>query len=405
MLDRLRNLGPGALVTAAFIGPGTITTCTLAGTEFGYALLWALIFATLATIALQEMSARLGIITQKGLGTVLRDTLETSSLRWPLFAIILVALFLGNCAYEAGNLSGAALGLQTVFGETDTVFRLSVIAIALIAAILLWIGSYRIIERLLLALVVLMAVSFVITVFLVRPDMGAFLEGMVVPKVPPGSLMIIIALIGTTVIPYNLFLHASAVKDRWNKPEDLSAARSDTTLAIGLGGLITILIAATAASFAMSTGLRIESAGDMAQQFEPLYGRFSTYILGLGFLAAGLSSAVAAPLATAYAVSEVLGFRGGTRSWTFKTVALIVILAGAATALTGIRPIRIILLAQFANGLLLPIIAGFLLFAMNQTKWLGRHANSKAANLVGAAIVLITFGLGVRLILSAVGMV
>ncbi|MCP4048058.1 MAG: divalent metal cation transporter, partial [Gammaproteobacteria bacterium] len=111
-VDRLKEFGPGALVAAAFIGPGTVTTATLAGANFGYALLWALVFATLATIILQEMAARFGTVTQMGLGQALRERLSTSIWRWPMFALITVALYLGNAAYQAGNLSGAALGIE-----------------------------------------------------------------------------------------------------------------------------------------------------------------------------------------------------------------------------------------------------------------------------------------------------
>ncbi|MCV6605401.1 MAG: divalent metal cation transporter, partial [Porticoccaceae bacterium] len=123
MLNKLRNLGPGVLVAAAFIGPGTVTACTVAGASFGYALLWALLFATLATIVLQEMSARLGTITQKGMGEVLLDGLRHSPFKWPLFGLILVALYAGNAAYEGGNLAGAALGIEAIFGSSSQVFR------------------------------------------------------------------------------------------------------------------------------------------------------------------------------------------------------------------------------------------------------------------------------------------
>lgn len=349
------------------------------------------------------MSARLGLVTQKGLGANLADIFERSGLKWPLFGIILLALFLGNCAYEAGNLSGAALGLQTVFGDSAYVFKVSVVLIAGLAAALLWRGNYKLIEKLLLGLVMLMAASFIVTFFLVKPDMSAFFKGLLIPQIPDGSLMILIALIGTTIIPYNLFLHAAAVKDRWSSAQDLPAARSDTVVAIGIGGLITILIASTAASFALTTGLEIKNAGDMARQFEPLYGSFSTYVLGVGFFAAGLSSGIAAPLATSYAVTEILRLKGGTTSRPFKLISLTVILCGTSIALTGVKPIEIILTAQFANGLLLPIIAAFLLFAMNQKKLLGRYANSPLANAVGIAIVFIMIGLGARLILRSIG--
>lgn len=403
MLQKLKSVGPGALVAAAFIGPGTVTACTLAGANFGYALLWALVFATLATIVLQEMSARLGVVTQRGLGETLALILENSLWKWPLVALIGVALYLGNAAYEAGNLSGAALGIQAVAGEGDSVFKLSVGAISILAAALLLAGSYKHIEKVLIGLVLLMAAAFVATFVIVGPDLLALGQGLVLPSIPDGSLFTIIALIGTTVVPYNLFLHASAAKTKWVGEENLAAARADTGLAIGLGGIITILIVATAASSMFAAGLTVSGAGDMARQFEPLFGPFSAYLLGVGLFAAGLSSSITAPLATAYAMTEVLGLKGGQKSRAFRLIALSVILVGAGLSLTGVRPITIILSAQFANGLLLPIIASFLLFAMNKKELLGRYANGLTANILGGLVLLVTAGLGLRLVLRAIG--
>lgn len=403
MMKRLKNIGPGALVAAAFVGPGTITTCTLAGVSFGYALLWSLVFATVTTIILQEMSARLGIITQKGLGEILAETLSSSPLKWPLFGLIILAMYVGNGAYEAGNLSGAALGIQALAGETDLVFRISIIAISAVAAGLLFLGTYKQIEIILLTLVLLMAVSFVATFIMVKPDLAAFGRGLVVPELPSGSGMIVIALIGTTVVPYNLFLHASAVKTRWDKPENLNDARVDTVAAIGIGGLITIFVAGTAAASALAISGEITSAADMAKQVEPLYGAASKYLLGIGFFAAGLSSGIAAPLATGYIVSEILGLKGDVTSFKFRLIMMSIIIAGAGVALTGIKPITIIVSAQFANGLLLPLIAGFLLFAMNRKALLGIHANGIVANILGGGIVIVMIGLGLRLVLRSLG--
>jgi len=403
LISRFKNIGPGALVAAAFIGPGTVTACTLAGANYGYTLLWALLFATFATIILQEMSARLGLVTQKGLGENLRGLLDGSVFKWPLFGLIIVALYVGNAAYEAGNLSGAALGIQAIFGETPTSYRLAVIAISCLAALLLCLGSYKHIEKFLIGLVSVMALAFAATFLAVEPDLLALFKGLVTPKVPSGSLLIVIALIGTTVVPYNLFLHASAVKQKWSGTDDLGAVRRDTAAAIGLGGLITILIASTAAASLFGSGLAINGAGDMAVQLEPLFGVFAKYMLGIGFFAAGLSSSITAPLATAFAMTEILGVKGGVSSRAFKGIALSVIFIGAGLALTGLKPITIILSAQFANGLLLPIIAGFLLVTMNKKGLLGRYANSLWGNFLGGGVVLITAILGLRLILKAVG--
>ncbi|MFT6777312.1 MAG: manganese transport protein, partial [Paraglaciecola sp.] len=145
-------------------------------------------------------------------------------------------------------------------------------------------------------------------------------------------------------------------------------------------------------------------AGDMAAQLEPLFGTFSRTMLGIGFFAAGLSSSITAPLATAYAMTEILNIKGGTSSQTFKMIALSVIFCGASLALTGIKPISIILAAQFANGLLLPIIAIFLLVVMNQKKQLGQYTNKWLGNTLGMIVVVVTAGLGIRMIMSATGL-
>jgi len=402
VLGRLRNIGPGAFVVAAFIGPGTVTTCTLAGANFGFGLLWTIVFATAATIILQEMAARLGVVTQKGLGESLSEIFAESPAKWPLFLLITLALYMGNAAYEAGNLSGAALGLQAVFDSDAPVFGWFVLGISLAAGILLWQGTYKYIERILLSLVVLMALSFVTTFAIVRPDIAALFRGLVIPDIPGGALTTVIALIGTTVVPYNLFLHAAAAKEKWRSESDLADARTDTAISIGLGG---ILIVSTAAASFFGSGLKISGAGDMATQFEPLFGRFSRYLLGLGFLAAGLSSAITAPLATAHVMTELLKSGAGPASKLFRSVGLSVIAVGAVLSLTGIKPLTIILSAQFANGLLLPIVAVFLLYAMNQERILGEHTNGGRANALGIAVVVVTAGLGTWSILRATGVV
>ena len=403
-IGRLKDFGPGALVAAAFIGPGTVTTATLAGANFGYTLLWALVFATLATIILQEMAARFGTITQMGLGQALRVRLAASVWRWPMFVLIMVALYLGNAAYQAGNLSGAALGIEAVIGAGQYTFRLAVLFIAAVAGFILWRGSYKQIEKVLIALVLFMGVAFVATFIVVQPDLSELIHGLFVPGIPDGSLMTIIALIGTTVVPYNLFLHASAAKSKWVGRENLSAARTDTVVAIGLGGLITIFIVSTAAASMFARGLSVTSASDMALQFEPLFGPFSRHLMGLGFFAAGLSSSITAPLATAYAISEITGIEGGVKAAKFRAISISVLIFGMIVALLGIKPINIIIGAQFANGLLLPIIASFLLFAMNQKAMLGEYANGWKANLAGSTVLIITLGLGLRMIAKSVGL-
>lgn len=403
MLQKLQNMGPGILVTAAFIGPGTITACTLAGANFGYALLWALAFATITTIILQEMAVRLGTVTQQGLGETLLIMLQSSVWKWPLIGLIILALFGGNSAYEAGNLAGAAIGLQAIFGDNDLMYQIAIIGLSILGATILLRGNFKQIEGVLIFLVGLMGLSFIISFFVVQPELGKMFEGLLVPIIPEGSLLTVIALIGTTVVPYNLFLHASAAKNQWSNPDQLPEARADTFISIGLGGLIAILVVSTSAASMFAHALTVNSAADMATQFEPLFGSFAKYLLGIGMFAAGLSSVITAPLATGYAISEVLNLQGGMKSLPFKIVCLSIIVIGAVLALTGIKPVNLILLAQFANGLLLPIIAGFLLYAMNNKQLLNSYANKKMHNILGLIVLLITAGLGARMILKALG--
>lgn len=401
-LNFLKNVGPGALVAAAFIGPGTVTVCTLAGANFGYTLLWALLFATVATIIFQEMSGRLGTIAQKGLGEALRESLQHSIWKWPLFALIAIALYGGNAAYEAGNLSGAALGVSAILDEpSDNVFTWTIIIIALVAALALWRGSYKQVERLLMALVLFMGVAFISTFIVSRPDLAAFMQGMFTPSIEDESLVTVVALIGTTVVPYNLFLHASAAKARWQGEADLPAARTDSIVSIGLGGLVAMFIVSTAAASLFSRGLGASSAADMAIQLEPLFGSFSKYLLGAGLFAAGLSSSLTAPLATAYAITEIINPNAIIKEKIFRGVSLSVLLVGVVFALSGAKPINIIIGAQFANGLLLPIIAAFLLYTMNNKALLGKHTNGLVANSLGAIVFLVSVGLGVRLVLKS----
>ena len=397
------SIGPGALVAAAFIGPGTVTACTLAGANFGYALIWALVFATIATVILQDMAARLGVGARLGLGEALMQSVGTGPLKWAAGGLVFAALAIGNGAYEAGNLAGGALGAEAIFGAGSPDRRIIVLLLSLLAAAMLLYGKYKPLERLLIGLVMVMSAAFILSAILVRPDLSAFAAGLV-PRIPEGGLLTTIALIGTTIVPYNLFLHAAAARHRWEAADGVKAARADTVVSIGFGGLVSILIVATAAAALFQKGIVVESATDMARSIEPAFGAAARYLVGIGLLAAGLTSAITAPMATAYALSEIVGGDADKRKTLFRYTALAVVVAGASISMLGLKPVSLILIAQYANGLLLPIIAIFLLVVMNRKALLGTHANGLASNLAGGAVVLITLGLGVRMILRAAGL-
>ncbi|MBT8114004.1 MAG: Nramp family divalent metal transporter [Arenicella sp.] len=395
--------GPGVLVAAAFIGPGTVTACTLAGADFGYALIWALVFATIATIILQDMAARLGVGARLGLGEALMQAFGHGAAKWIMVALVFTALAVGNAAYQAGNLAGAALGYKALIANPLAGDRVPVLLLAGFASTVLYFGRYRLLERLLLALVMLMSTAFVITALITRPDWSAIATGLL-PQVPPGGLITAIALIGTTIVPYNLFLHASASRQRWESINSLATARTDAVVSIGFGGLISILIVSTAAASLFQSGVVVNNAADMALSIEPAFGAAARYLIGFGLLAAGLTSAITAPMATGYALSEILGTDKQHQRKLFRATALSVVAFGAALALLGIKPVSLILLAQYANGLLLPIMAIFLLLIMNRKSVLGEHVNGIASNIAGAVVVIVTLGLGLRSILRAAGL-
>lgn len=402
MLSKLRSVGPGALTAAAFIGPGTVTTATVAGATYGYALVWALVFATIAAIVLQEMAARLGVAGRLGLGEAITGAATSKPLKWAAAGLIIAALFVGNAAYEGGNIAGAALGLEAAFPDIGA-RRSFVAAIAILAGGILLFGGYRLIEKFLIGSVLLMSLSFAAALITVGPDWLALAKGASAPAIPAGALPIVIGLIGTTIVPYNLFLHAAAARKRWAGADALSEARFDTRLSIGLGGVVSILVLSTAAASLFASGLKVDNAADMARQLEPAFGAGATYLLAAGLFAAGLSSAITAPLATGFAAAELFGFESNPKALLFRLVAGGIIFVGAVVALTGARPIEIIIFAQFANGLLLPIIACFLLYAANSKRLLGQYVNGALANIAGGVVVLITAGLGLRAILRALG--
>lgn len=393
LLDRLKSVGPGAMVAGAFIGPGTVTTATVAGVETGVSLLWALLFSVLATIVLQEMAARLGLVTGRGLGEAIRRRFRGTAGWLVAAALVLSAVALGNAAYQTGNLLGGSLGLSGLFGGAE---RWWAGGIAAAAFGLLWTGRYRVVERALVLLVSLMAVVFVVTAAMLMPGASELLSGLLLPSLPADrqGRLLVIGLVGTTVVPYNLFLHASAVRERWEGPESLPAARTDTVLSVLVGGAVSMAVVVAAAA-ASDVG-EVASAADMSVQLEPLLGSWAGVFFAVGLFAAGMTSAVTAPLAAAYATAGVLGWERDLRSARFRAVWGGVLAAGLVFALVGVRPVPAILFAQVANGLLLPAVALFLVVSVNDSGRMGERVNAPWLNVAGGLVILVTAVLGLR---------
>lgn len=191
LVKKIKTIGPGALVAAGFVGPGTVTTCTVSGASYGYTMLWALLFATIATIVFQEMAARIGIITHQGLGENIRNRIPNKLLKGIAVIVVLIAIFIGNIAYETGNVTGGILGIQAITqslgapSESNTMIMwIAAIVIGILGFCILWVGNYKIVERILTAIVVFMGVVFLVTAILSQPDWGRGTGWFVQPKTP-----------------------------------------------------------------------------------------------------------------------------------------------------------------------------------------------------------------------------
>jgi Mn2+/Fe2+ NRAMP family transporter len=386
-MKRLLNILLWSVIAAAFIGPGTVTTAARAGSDFRLALAWSLLFSVVACLVLQEAAGRLTVLTGRELGEAIGARYGGSRwLRW-LPALAVAGLVLGCAAYEAGNLLGGVAGLRLI---ADVPQAAATAAAGAAAAVLLATGSTRWIARFLGALVALMGIAFLVTAVRLGPDLVELVTGLLVPRVPVGATVLVLGLVGTTVVPYNLFLGSALARD-----SGLTEMRWGLAVAIGGGGLISLAVLVVGS--VLGGGLEYER---LAAVLEQRLGAGAGAYLGFGLFAAGFTSAMTAPLAAALAARSVFGAddeRWSPTSARFRAVWLLVLLAGMGFGIAGVQPIPVIILAQAFNGLLLPFIAVFLWIAMNDRVLLGeRGVNSTLQNLVMGTVVLVCVVLGLR---------
>ncbi len=401
MKKRLLNILFWSVISAAFIGPGTVTTASKAGAEFQYKLLWALVFSTFACIVLQEAAARLTLVSGLNLGEAIRRKYANTGLFVWVVILVIGAIIIGSAAYETGNILGALSGICFIVAGPSWIW---VFLIGGFAVLLLSLRSIRVIANVLGMLVAVMGMAFFITAFAVKPDPGLLLKGAFVPQIPAGqgAGLLVLGLIGTTVVPYNLFLGSGMA----GKKQSLKEMRFGLSFAVLLGGLISmaVLIVGTSVegNFSYEGLVRALKAGT---------GRWAVIIFGTGMLAAGFTSAVTAPLASAitakslfYEKKRPLWAEG--RRW-FVIVWLLVLLSGVAFGLADVKPIPVIILAQALNGLILPLITLFLFHVINDPALMGTYRNGRGANLLMFFVNWVTLTLGLwqltRVVLTLAG--
>lgn len=395
------TVGPGVMVAAAFVGPGTVTTASVAGASSGVSLLWAVAISVLATIVLQELSIRSALSTNQDLAPLIRQFGHDRGWGVPIALLILCSVGLGNAAYQSGNLAGAAMGLS---GATPVRFIHAVLVTGSLAAGLILVDRYRLLERAMLILVGLMTCLLTGLAVACLPELITA-HRQVVSNVHAFDATVVLALIGTTVVPYNLFLHATAVRHRWSGialADALRQARIESAGAIVVGGVVTaaIMIVATVVIAGDTSRPALEALQVGIDQRFPDIGRWA---MGAGLFAAGLTSAIAAPVAAGWAVCGVMGWNTSSGSKAFKGVALMVLAVGMLFAIFAARPVALIVLAQATNAVLLPLVALVLLAIVNSPLIPHDYRNGWPQNLIVTGVIGVVLLLAATKLLSVFG--
>jgi Mn2+/Fe2+ NRAMP family transporter len=397
----LAVLGPGFVTANVDNDPGGILTYSQAGAKYGYNLLWTLIPTTLALIVVQEMAARMGAITGKGLSDLIR---EEFGLRMTFFTMAVLGLAdLGNIAAE---FAGLASGLG-MFGITKY------LAVPMGAA-LVWMivvrGSYKHVERVLLVLS-LIYFTYPVSAFLGHPDWKEALEKTLVPQLSrqPGYIAMIVGLIGTTITPWMQFYLQASVVEKGITRKDLNLCRVDVILGCIVTDVVAFfIVVACAATLFRSNHREISDVAEAAKALAPFAGHFAALLFGVGLINASLMSAAILPLATTYNICEGLGFESGIDrrfqdARIFYGLYTGLIVFGAAFVLIPRLPLlQVILVSQVANGILLPFVLTFMLLLVNKESLMGEYKNSGWANAVAGGTSVVMIALTVILIWTSV---
>ncbi len=377
-----------AILSAAFVGPGTVTTTSKAGAVFGCTLLWTLTFATLVTIILQEGSARLTILTRRDLGQFIPHMFPG---KWGVWAKVFAfsAILIGGMAYEAGNILGALAGLRLLYPVSLTY---SSFLLGLLIGFILWTGTIKTIPKLMGALVGVMGLAFCTSAFFILIQESRCLIFLIKPSFPSQSGTLVLGLIGTTIVPYNLFMGSALAHT-----QDLKLMRWGLIPAILGGGIVSMSILVVGTT--ITTSYSFEA---LSRALALNLGEWSRILFAVGLFSAGFTSALTAPFATALTARSLFS---GEELWherhrVFRVTWVSVLGTGVLFGVLGVKPIPVIILAQALNGLLLPAVALFLFFALNYPGLRGEfRTNTLVQNILLFGSLAVCSFLGIRKVL------
>jgi Mn2+/Fe2+ NRAMP family transporter len=380
LLMFLAILGPGMITANAGNDAGGIATFASVGADFGYSLLWLLIPITISLGIVQEMCARMGAVTGKGLADLIR---ERFGVRWT--ALIMLALLIANAGVTVSEFVGIAAA-SDLFGIPHFV---SVPLSAFLIWFLIVKGSYKRVERVFL-LMSLVFLGYIVSAFLARPDWSAVATGFIRPefKLEQTFLFTFVAMIGTTISPYMQVFVQSSVVDKGVTLDNYSETKKDVWFGNIFSSLIVVFIIISTAATLYKGGIEVSSAEDAARALRPLAGRYAETLFGFGLFGASMLAAGVLPLATAYSISEALGFeKGVSRSFREAPIFLgtftFLVAVGAFIAIVPNLPlIRVLLVTQVINGLLLPFVLFAVLRLVNNRELMGQHVNGPIYNVL-----------------------
>jgi Mn2+/Fe2+ NRAMP family transporter len=397
LLALLAFLGPGIVAANAGNDAGGIATYASVGARYGYDFLWMMVLITVSLVVVQEMAARMGAVTGKGLAELIR---EQYGPRWSLFSTFAVLLAnLGICVSEFVGV-GAALGLAHVPAQVSVP----------IAAVVVWLlvvrGSYKLAERVFVAMTIPFF-AYPVAAILARPHWGSVGRAIVEPRihVTGAYVVLFIATVGTTITPFMQLYLQSAVVERGLGPEDIPAERAEVASSSLFANLVAgFIIIATGATLFVHGDHTVSSAADAAKALEPFAGRFAEALFAVGLLGASLLAAAVLPVTAAYVIAETFGLEKGIarrprEAPVFVATLTVLLVTGAVVAMIpGVPVIKLLVLVQVVNGALLPVTLFFVWRLARSEELMGEHRNGRVFDAVAALTVLATSALSLVLV-------
>lgn len=386
-------MGPGIITSNVDNDAGGITTYSLAGAEFGLKLIWTLIPIMIALIVIQEMCARMGVVTGKGLSDLIREKFGAK-----ITFYLMIGMFLTNMGNAISNFAGVAAGME-IFGVKK------LISVPISAFLVWWMvvkGTYKSVEKAFLVACVFY-ISYIITGIIIKPDWSNVFEELINPKLDFKSdeITMVIGLVGTTIAPWMQFYLQASIVEKGIKIEEYKFARFDVVMGSVVVHIVAFFIILVCAETLYKNGIKIETAKDAALSLAPLAGKYCTFLFAFGLVNASLFAASILPLSTTYLICEALGWEVGidkkfVEAPQFYGIYSLMILLGAGIVLYPNFPlIPIMYFSQVINGIVLPFVLIFMLLLINDKKLMMNHTNGPIFNIISWAtsIIMIIFSI------------